>query len=110
VDEFVAGIQPPPSFPHVAVYYPSHAIYRPTHESSLLYDVIVAHYDTWQVRRLYGYQLKEGKALPKDGAMTAFRGSFFIRGEPPKVAGMVKNWERPSEQQIDAFFGVSGQH
>ena len=51
VAEFVEGIQSPSSFPHVAVYYPSHASFH-------LYDVLVAHYDDGHVRKLYGYQLK----------------------------------------------------
>ncbi len=38
LQEFVAGIREPKSFPHVAVYYPSHASFE-------LYDVIVAHFD-----------------------------------------------------------------
>ncbi len=103
VHEFVAGIREPNSFPHIAIYCPSHASFQ-------LYDVIVAHFDEWHVRRLYGYQLKEGKALPKDFAMPIFEDSYVIRGEAAKVAGMGRDWVRPSEQQIDAFFGVSGQH
>ena len=103
VDEFVAGIVEPPSFPHVAIYYPSHASFR-------LYDVIVAHFDEWRVRRLYGYQLKEGKALPKEVAMPHFEGSFVIRGEAAQVPGTGRDWTRPSEDEIDEFFGVSGQH
>jgi hypothetical protein len=103
VHEFVAGIKEPHSFPHIAVYYPTHASFQ-------LYDVIVAHFDEWHVRRLYGYQLKEGKALPKDFAMPIFEESYVIRGEAAKMAGMGRDWVRPSEQQIDAFFGVSGQH
>jgi hypothetical protein len=103
VHEFVAGIKEPHSFPHIAVYYPTHASFQ-------LYDVIVAHFDEWHVRRLYGYQLKEGKALPKDFAMPIFEESYVIRGEAAKMAGMGRDWVRPSEQQIDSFFGVSGQH
>jgi hypothetical protein len=103
VHEFVAGIREPSSFPHIAVYYPTHASFQ-------LYDVIVAHFDEWHVRRLYGYQLKEGKALPKEFAMPVFDGSFVIRGEAAKVAGMGKDWVRANEQQIDSFFGVSGRH
>jgi hypothetical protein len=103
VNEFVAGIDEPAIFPHIAVYYP-------THSSFQLYDVIVAHFRAPGKRRLYGYQLKEGKALPKDFAMPVFDGSFVIRGEAAKVAGMGKDWVRTSEQQIDSFFGVSGQH
>ena len=103
VDEFVAGIKKPSSFPHVSIYYPTHASFH-------LYDVIVAHYDDGGLRKLYGYQLKEGKTLPKEIAMTVFEGSFAIRGEAAQVPGMGKDWVRLSEHQIDTFFGVSGHH
>ena len=103
VAEFLTGIQPPSSFPHVAVYYPAHASFP-------CYDVIVAHYDPWEVRRLYGYQLKEGKAPPKEGAMSDFERSFVIRGEAARMTGMGNDWVRPSADGINAFFGVSGQH
>ena len=103
VHEFVAGIREPSSFPHIAVYYPTHAKFP-------LYDVIVAYFDEWQKRRLYGYQLKEGKALPKKFAMSVFEESFVIRGEAAEEPEMGKKWVRASEEQIDTFFGVSGQH
>jgi hypothetical protein len=103
VDEFVNGIKEPSSFPHIAVYYPTHAKFP-------LYDVIVAYFDEWQKRRLYGYQLKEGKALPKKFAMSVFEESFVIRGEAAEEPEMGKKWVRASEEQIDTFFGVSGQH
>jgi hypothetical protein len=103
MDKFVAGIEDPATFPHVAVYYPTHASFH-------LYDGIVAHFHAPGKRHLYGYQLKEGKALPKESAMSIFEGGYVIRGVAAKVASMGKDWVRPSEQQINAFFGVSGQH
>ena len=99
VKEFVAGIGQPESFPHVAVYRPSHASFE-------LYDVIVAHFDKNRKRHFYGYQLKEGKEA---AAMAdKFEKSFVIRGIPAQLLGEGKDWERPSEEEIDAFFGVSG--
>ncbi len=63
------------------------------------------------MRRLYGYQLREGKALPKATSMPAFfEASHVIRGEAAKEADEGKGWVRPSEDQIDALFGVFGQH
>ena len=66
-------------------------------------------FDKNRRRHLYGYQLKEGKGLPKASAMTdKFEKSFVIRGIPAQSPGERKDWERPSEMEIDAFFGVSG--
>ena len=42
--------------------------------------------------------------------MPHFEGSFVIRGEAAQVPGTGRDWTRPSEDEIDEFFGVSGQH
>jgi hypothetical protein len=43
--------------------------------------------------------------------MSIFAKNFVIRGKvAKKKADEGKGWERRSEDQIDAFFGVSGQH
>lgn len=101
VRDCVNGIKDPTSFPHVAIFYPSHASFE-------LYDVIVAHFDQWGKHHLYGYQLKEGKALPKEESLSIFEKSFVIRGQAAKESNVGKNWVRASEEQINTFFGVSG--
>jgi hypothetical protein len=103
LNAFVGAIRMPQTFPHAAIFYPSHAGFP-------LYDVIVAYFDMNRVRTLYGYQLKEGKALPKKGALPVFEGSFVIRGAPARQPGTGKDWTLPSADQIKEFFGVSGRH
>ena len=100
VDEFFASIITPAHFPHIAVYFPTHASFEEV-------DVIVAVWLNASRKELYGYQLKEGKRLPKKEAHVVIMKSFVIRG----VAGInavIRQWHSPSVQEIDAFFGESG--
>ena len=82
----------------------------PPNASFQLYDVIVAHFDDHKRRALYGYRLNDSKPLPKSVTIPEFARSFVIRGEAEQVPGMGKDWVRPDEDKIDAFFGVSGRH
>jgi hypothetical protein len=105
LDAFVAAIKQPLTYPHVSIYYPSHASFQ-------VYDVIVAHFPDPGKPHLYGYQLKEGKEKPteKHAVGAGFKKSFWIRGVPPKKQTAEHDWKRSSKEEIDAFFGVSGQH
>ena len=101
VDEFVASIVTPPHFPHISIYFPSHASFEEV-------DVIVAAWPTANSRELYGYQLREGKQLPKKKANTAFLKSWVIRGRAAQQRDVIRNWRTASEDEISAFFGESG--
>jgi hypothetical protein len=101
VDDFVDSILPPSNYPHVAVYFPTHASFEEV-------DVIVAAWPRASSRELYGYQLKEGKNLPKKKANVTFVKSWVIRGVATKKASEIRNWHTASVDDIDAFFGESG--
>jgi hypothetical protein len=103
VEAFVNGIGSPLSYPHVAIYFPSHSSFH-------LYDVIVVHFISVSVKKIYGYQLKEGNALPKKAALDVFEKSVVIRGQAAAVSGAGNQWIRPSKDEITAFFGESGRH
>ena len=59
VNTFVTGIIMPQAYPHIAVYYPSHASFE-------VHDVILAVYNGNDKRKLRRYQLRKGKALPRN--------------------------------------------
>jgi hypothetical protein len=101
VDKFVGSIRAPETFPHVAVYLPTNASFEEV-------DVIVATWDKARSRRLYGYQLKEGKQLPSKPSNTTFLQSWVIRGEAAQESQQIRNWRVASTDEISAFFGTSG--
>lgn len=103
VSDFVAGLQAPPEFPHVAIYYPPHA-------SFATYDLIVAFWDNDRNRHLYGYQLKEGREIPSSHGAEAFEQSYAIRGTAAKRGNAVRGWIVASDDGVDSFLGDSGKH
>jgi hypothetical protein len=62
VDEFISGIPFRKSERSLTVYYPTNSKFE-------AYDIILAYWDDDGARHLLGYQLKEGKAIPKREAM-----------------------------------------
>ena len=117
--EFLAAINEPGNYPHVAVYYPKNAGFK-------LYDAFVAFWPSKGKRETYGYQLKEGKALPDEAALSREQvekilddkslvdkvfvdKSFVIRGEPAQKQGETNGWITLSESEINNFFGPSGE-
>lgn len=86
----------------ISIYYPGHAKFQ-------AYDVIVAFWKVGQPRKLYGYQLKEGADVGKPFAYdNLFAASYLIRGAATKSAHSVRLFMSCSEEQLDSFFGVSG--
>ena len=86
----------------VSIYFPGHARFQ-------AYDVIIAFWRRGNEKRtLYGYQLKEeqstGKAFVYD---KVFDSSYLIRGQPAKTSS-IRMFAACSEEQVDAFFGISG--
>jgi hypothetical protein len=100
---FLHAIVPPPTFPHIVVYYPKDVSFE-------CYDVIVATYDCRGEQTLLGYQLKQGKKPPtkKSGVDESFHASYFLNGIPRKRSSNRKGWKVLGEMEIDAFFGKSG--
>jgi hypothetical protein len=102
VNDFVGGIAAPAQFPHVSIYYPSHASFE-------MYDIIVAVWFAASEKHLIGYQLKEGRELPKARANASFHTSYVVRGDAAKQASTANGWVRCGREEIDDFFGYSGQ-
>ena len=102
VDKFMKSITEPEAYPHIGVYFPNHSKFEE-------YDVIVVCFWEAGKREVYGYQLKEGNGLPRKSVETdLFNKSYVIRGTAAKRDSKERGWVRPSEDQINAFFGVSG--
>mmetsp|Transcript_22762 Transcript_22762/g.32681 ORF Transcript_22762/g.32681 Transcript_22762/m.32681 type:complete len:537 (+) Transcript_22762:613-2223(+) len=107
VDEIVGCFTEPDRYPHVAIY-------QPTNASFPLFDLIIAVYGKTGSRKLYAYQLKEGKEIPKHNTslvMTEFEVCVLVRGQPSQGETRSKEqWIIPSKSEIAAFFGESGKH
>lgn len=99
VEDLVRGMVKPSHYPHIAVYYPPHARFA-------CYDVIVAIYETAEVRALRGYQLKEGREIPDDPGTCA--NSVLIRGVAAQRQELLRRWIMASDSDIDSFLGVTG--
>jgi hypothetical protein len=106
LEEYISCFQMPKSVPHIAVYYPQHSNFE-------TYDVIVAAYDEYRKRVLYGYQLKEGAKRPAVTVTPSemFKHSVWIRGQAAKIGSSSNaGWKVPSTGDIETFFGESGRH
>ena len=85
----------------VSIYYPGHAQFE-------AYDVIVSE---WKggLRRLYGYQLKEGSSVTKGFAYEqVFDASYLIRGKATTKSKSIRLYEAIADDRLRVFFGVSG--
>ena len=83
-------------------------MYLPTHASFAIYDVIVVTYDSEETRRLFGYQLKEGKKVTRHTSLNSFRISAVIRRLAAAEGTELRGWKIPSISEIYSFFGESG--
>jgi hypothetical protein len=101
VDDFLECIPTTFGVNHLAVYYPSHASFK-------TYDLFIAHYDNQGVRSLYGYQLKEGKAVPSAHVSPLLKKSIVVLGQTGNSSTARNGWHIAGQEEIDAFFGVSG--
>lgn len=92
MDELIAGMRVPENYPHVIVYYPPHAKFE-------TYDLIVVAYAAkGQEPSMCGYQLKEGRKLPKESA--AVETSFVVRGDPSKDTKLLRGWTTGGEEDL----------
>jgi hypothetical protein len=106
LEEYISCLKTPDNVPHIAVYYPQHSNFEK-------YDVIVAAYDEYRNRVLYGYQLKEGAKTPAATMPPSekFKHSVWVRGHAAKTGSSSgTGWQVPSTGDIETFFGESGRH
>jgi hypothetical protein len=103
VDDFIKSLSEPERFPHIAIYWPTHAQFEH-------YDVIVAVYTGNSNRQLYGYQLKEGKNLGNAEVSPLFTKSFVIRGDSTMKSSTIRGWYVANTKEISEFFGESGRN
>ena len=104
VEEFVQAIPYQQEKSGISIYYPTHAQFE-------VYDVILAYWGDDHKRRLFGYQLKEGKDIPKKFAVAGvFDKSYLIRGKAASVDQSIRLYTTPSDTALDNFFGKSAMH
>jgi hypothetical protein len=101
MEQLIDGLTPPPSYPHVAVFYPPHARFE-------MYDLLVVTYLRADFREIYGYQLKEGRVIPKKEASDLCQHSYVIRGFATEREELLRGWKVASDEEIDQFLGVTG--
>ena len=104
IEQLIEGLVVPRSYPHVAVFYPPHASFN-------TYDIIVVAYCQVNDRQIFGYQMKEGSALPTKPASSLCQESYVIRGsatdeDTDKLRS--GGWKVASDDDIDEFLGVTG--
>jgi hypothetical protein len=86
------------------------SVYKPSAPSFEMYDIFLVVWDNNKKRSITGYQLKQGYRVPKKNALESeVDKSFCIRGKATKVdLEPLRGWWRPSQRNINSFFGVSG--
>ena len=101
MEQMIEGLIPPPSYPHVAVFYPPHSRFEN-------YDLLVVAYLRADARKIYGYQLKEGRTIPQNDASSPCQQSFVIRGYSSQQETLLGGWKVASDEDVDQFIGVTG--
>lgn len=86
IEQLIEGLTLPPSYPHVAVFYPPHARFE-------TYDLLVVAYQQADVRQVHGYQLKEGRIIPKKEANSLCQHSYVIRGFAAAREKLLRGWK-----------------
>lgn len=99
--ELIEGLVDPLAFPHVAVFYPPHARFEG-------YDLIVVLHQALGKRLIYGYQLKEGREIPKKMSSDACQNAYVIRGFAAQQETLLRGWHVASHDEIESFLGVTG--
>jgi hypothetical protein len=101
LSDLIAGAVPPAKFPHFAVYYPTLA-------SFALYDVVIVWYDGSGKSTYFGYQLKEGKAMPKPKSDQRCEMSYVVRGAAAGEDALARGWVVLSTESVDEILGMTG--
>ncbi len=101
LSDLIEGLVEPVAYPHVAVYYPPHARFE-------AYDLIVVLHQALGKRLIYGYQLKEGREIPKKMSSDACQHSYVIRGFAAQQETLLRGWHVASDEEIESFLGVTG--
>jgi len=89
---------------------PALSICYPTHARFVAYDAIVTFSENKKIKRIIGYQLKEGKNDAKQPRETNFFKSFVLKGVSPNENLVKSGWLIPGDKEMDEFFGVSGMY
>jgi len=101
-DDLKCGIRPG-SEPALSVYYPTHSRFG-------AYDAILLFTESKEIKRIIGYQLKEGKSDATQPTEREFYRSFVVKGASPNLASTRQGWHILSDNDIEKFFGVSGKY
>jgi hypothetical protein len=101
LSDLIAGMVMPAKFPHFAVYYPPLANFA-------LYDVVIVMYDAEGKPTYYGYQLKEGKAMPRPSADERCKMSIVVRGAAAGIDALLRRWVVLGRDSVDDILGVTG--
>lgn len=105
-EDLIEKMNIPSHLPHISIYYGSHLKFEP-------YDVIIAKYASNGRRKIFGYQLKQGKSLlPQFSAHSKVDKSFVILDFPTKdnSESLFHGWHIADLDEIYHFFGVSGRY
>lgn len=89
---------------------PTISIYYPTHASFGAYDAILVFSEGKKMKRVIGYQLKEGRSNATQPAERCFYKSFVLKGVPPNETQIKMGWIIPEDKAVEEFFGVSGMY
>jgi hypothetical protein len=101
LSDLLAGMVAPTTFPHIAVYYPPLANFA-------LYDVVIVLYNATGKATCYGYQLKEGKGMPRPAADKRCEMSFVVRGAAPEDDDVKRGWIVLGKESVDEILGLTG--
>jgi hypothetical protein len=101
IQQLIEGLALPPSYPHVAFFYLPDAHFE-------TYDLLVVAYLRADLREIYGYQLKEGRLIPKKESSDLCQNSYVIKGFLPEREELLPGWKVASDEDIDQFLGVTG--
>jgi hypothetical protein len=99
--QLIEGLVDPPEYPHVAVYYPPHARFE-------TYDLIVVWHQAQNRRIVHGYQLKEGREIPRKMSSDICKYSCVIRGFAAQEETLLRGWHVASDDEIESFLGITG--
>jgi hypothetical protein len=59
-------------------------------------------------RVVYGYQLKEGRKIPKKMSSDACQHCYVIRGYAFQQETLLRGWHVSSDAEVEEFLGVTG--
>jgi hypothetical protein len=67
----------------------------------------VVAYLSADVKQIYGYQLKDGRVIPKKNSSSYSQHSYVIRSYS-REEKLLHGWKEANDDEIDQFLGVAG--